>query len=234
MNVRTHRATTHAKFLASALALVIGGCGGGTQAPGSATIATAASAPAPAQAPAPAPAPAVAPIPPLSTTPTQLTFGGTIGVTGTWPDGDTPSGGDGTASINGINCSASEAYHIHAHLSIIREGQALAVPANIGIPAKCTYEIHTHDKTGEIHLEAPVAKRFTLGNLFAVWGQPLSRTNIAGLTGAPVVVYVTDGVNTFEYTGDLAELELTSHRLVTIQIGKAIQAIPTVLWDTPG
>ena len=124
-------------------------------------------------------------------------------------------------------------YHIHAHLSIIRDGQVLAIPANIGIPAKCTYEMHTHDKTGEIHMEAPATKRFTLGNFFGVWGQPLSRANIAGLVGAVVTVYVTDGTTTVEYAGDLAELELTSHRLVTIQIGKAIQTIPTFIWDTP-
>ncbi len=236
MHFKFDGATTHAKILASALALVIGGCGGGGDLPANGG-GTAGAAPTTANKPAPAPVtPAPAPvttIPPLSTTPTQLTFGGTVGAPGTWQDGNTPSGGDGTRPINGVNCSDSEAYHIHAHLSIVREGQALAVPANIGITAKCTYEMHTHDKTGQIHLEAPAAKRFTLGNFFAVWGQPLSRDNIAGITGAPVVVFVTDGANTTEYTGDLAELELTSHRLVTIQIGKAIQAIPTFIWDTP-
>ena len=239
--------TTYARFLASALALVIGGCGGGSGDVQAALSGTAAQVAAPATAtpvPAPAaqttPAPAAtapapsAPIPPLSSNPTQLVFGGTVGAPGYWPDGDTPIGGDGTGPVNGINCADSEAYHIHAHLSIIRDGQVLAIPANIGIPAKCTYELHTHDKTGEIHMEAPAAKRFTLGNFFSVWGQPLSRTNIAGLTGAAATVYVTDGTTTVIYTGDLTELELTSHRLITIQIGKAIEAIPTFIWDTPG
>lgn len=235
MYFNTDRNLTCARLLASALTLLIGGCGGG----GSGSEVQAGNAglitptPITPELTAPAtPAPAI-PIPPLSTNPTQLTYGGTVGAPGYWADGDTQIGGDGTQSINGINCANSEAYHIHAHLSIIRDGQALAVPANIGIPAKCTYEMHTHDKTGEIHLEAPATKRFTLGNFFAVWGQPLTRTNIAGITGAPVMVYVTDGTTTVEYTGDLAELEFTSHRLITIQVGKPIQAIPTFIWDTP-
>ena len=258
MNFKTNSNSAYARLIASALALAIGGCGGSSGSNGSngsngsggsSALQTAGSGEAaPAVVPA-STAPAqttsvplvtatrqapTTPIPPLSTNPTQLIFGGTVGAPGFWPDGDTATGADGTRPVDGIDCSDSEAYHIHAHLSIIREGLVQAVPANIGILAKCIYEIHTHDKTGEIHLEAPIAKRFTLGNFFAVWGQPLSRSNIAGITGAAVTVYVTDGATTVEYTGDLAQLELTSHRLVTIQIGKPIQAIPTVIWDTPG
>ncbi|MBC7416490.1 MAG: hypothetical protein H7327_16325 [Herminiimonas sp.] len=231
-----HPPTTHriasSILLASSLALILASCGGGGgggggQPGGSGATASAATAPV-----TPTPEP-IAVIPPLSTNPIQLVFGGTVGAPGTWPDGDTAAGGDGIRPVDGINCSGSEAYHIHTHLSIVRDGQLLAIPANVGIPAGCTYEIHTHDKTGEIHLEAPAKKRFTLGNFFAVWGQPLSRTNIAGITGAPVTVYVTDGSNTVAYTGDIADLELTSHRLITIQIGKPVATIPAFLWDTP-
>ena len=235
MNSRTPCRTAHARLLVSALALIVSGCGGGGGGNDAQTAGSAATPAAVAPVPAPVVAaePAPAPIPPLSANPLQLTFGGTIGAPGYWPDGDTATGGDGKNSIDGIDCSSSEAYHIHAHLSIVRDGQALAIPALIGIPAGCTYEMHTHDKTGELHLEAPRAKRFTLGNLFAVWGQPLTRTNIAGITGLPVTIYVTDGTTTVEYKGEPNDLELTSHRLVTIQIGKPIQSIPTFIWDTP-
>jgi hypothetical protein len=47
---------------------------------------------------------------------------------------------------------------------------------------RCFYTIHTHDKSGKIHVEAAAPGTFTLGQLFAIWGQSLTNTNIAGLT----------------------------------------------------
>ena len=47
---------------------------------------------------------------------------------------------------------------------------------------KCFYEIHTHDATGVIHLHANAGanRPLTLGQVFDVWGQPLTRDNVAG------------------------------------------------------
>lgn len=66
--------------------------------------------------------------------------------------------------------------HIHADVSITMDGTAVAVPANIGITKNCMAGLHTHDGSGEIHIESvsPV-KIFTLGQFFEVWGQPLIR-----------------------------------------------------------
>jgi len=33
---------------------------------------------------------------------------------------------------------------------------------------------------------------YHLGSLIETWGQPLSSSNVAGITGLPIVVYVTD------------------------------------------
>jgi hypothetical protein len=153
-----------------------------------------------------------------------------------WPDGDTSVGGLGQ-EVMGLPCGhMDETYHVHAHLSIILNGDPLALPANIGIveqsaTSQCYYSLHTHDSTGKIHIEAPEPRSFTLGQFFAIWGEPLGRDNVAGMPGLPVTVYVVEDGAATEYTDDLAALELESHRDITIQIGTPITEIPTFTWN---
>lgn len=176
-----------------------------------------------------APSVPAATVPKLSATPIDLGLDATIGMPNAWPAGNTAAGGQGTA-IAGVNCVSSDAYHVHAHLAIIKDGQVLAIPQNIGLLPTCTYPLHTHNATGVIHIEAPAPTRFTLGQFFAVWGQPLSYSNVAGLTGLPIVVYVEDGGAVRQYTGDLADLELSMHRSITIQVGSQLAEIPSYTW----
>jgi hypothetical protein len=126
-------------------------------------------------------------------------------------------------------------YHVHAHLSIVQNNEALAVPQYVGAAESgnthCFYPIHTHDQSGKIHVEAPAPALFTLGQLFAIWGQPLETSNVGGITGMPIVVYVTDAGVVTKETGDWHNIELKSHREVTIQIGTAITEIPNYTWS---
>jgi hypothetical protein len=162
-------------------------------------------------------------------------FGANTG-TPFWPQGNTTAGGQGQ-TISGYTCPFGNiAYHRHSHLSIILDGQLLQVPSNIGITSNCTYGIHTHDGTGELHLEpsaeSDAARKPDLGLFFEIWGQPLSRTDVAGLTGKPVVIYVKDASDTqvTEWTGDPAALELISQREITIVVGTPPAQIPTYIW----
>jgi hypothetical protein len=213
-------------FLPPALALGFAGCGGGG---GDDT---------PAPQPQPTPLPSPPSVPPLATgAPIVLSFGGTVGTTKHWDDGDTSTGGQG-ADVDGLPCvlNMDESYHVHAHLSIFLNGDQLQVPKEIGLPKdssgnqKCNYSLHTHDYTGELHVEAPSNTTFTLGQFFDIWGQPLDATNVnvGGIVGLPIKVYVVEDAATAatEYTGDLKKLELTRHRQITIQIGTAITSIP--------
>ena len=72
----------------------------------------------------------------------------------------------------GLPTGSSEKFHIHALLSIYNQGLYVPVPANVGIDERHHVEttIHTHDNTGIIHMEAPRPYRYTLGDLFAIWG----------------------------------------------------------------
>lgn len=174
--------------------------------------------------------------PPPRAAAVALQEGGSIG-TAQWPEGNSASGGQG-APVAGLECGlmATE-YHVHTHLSIFLNGTMLQIPEHAGIvPATasrggCTYPLHTHDATGKIHVESTVPMRFTLGQFFAIWGQPLSTTNVGGLTGLPVVIYIADGTSVTRYAGDPGEIELTSHREITIQVGSPISAIPNYTWS---
>jgi hypothetical protein len=151
-----------------------------------------------------------------------------------WPDGPRAT----TAPVNGWNCLSpfTRISHNHAHLSIFNNGTQLAVPSWIGMLPTCTYGLHTHGDghSGRVHIEpADTSQVPTLGTFFGIWGQTLSRTDVGGITGQPVTVYVRDDGGTLaEYTGDLAALELTSRREITIVIGTPPTAIPTYDWGT--
>ena len=215
-------------LLSSVFTLAVAGCGGGSDDP-----APVAQAP-----PPPAPLPAPPTVPPLSTDPAIiLSFGSTVGTTDHWPDGNTSTGGQG-ADVDGLPCLTNmpEDYHVHVHVSVFLNGDQLRIPAHLGIPKdaagvdKCFYSIHTHDKSGELHVEAGAPATFTLGQLFDIWGQPLDTAgvNVGGIVGLPVAIFLFDEGETKAtlYTDDAKKLELKRHRQITIQIGTAISAIP--------
>ena len=95
-------------------------------------------------------------------------------------------------------------YHIHPQLRIVIDGNDQVIPANIGIRPECMTSIHTHTADGIIHVESPVAKDFTLGDFFAVWGKPFDQTHILDRTTdtARSIVVTVNGsvVTTYENT----------------------------------
>lgn len=80
----------------------------------------------------------------------------------------------GNAPVSGVGCLINENFHQHSLLSIYKDGVRQGLPDNIG-RGGCTYELHTHDGTGVVHIETDVPKRFTLGQFLALWNQPLGR-----------------------------------------------------------
>jgi hypothetical protein len=95
----------------------------------------------------------------------------------------------------------------------------------------CFYAIHTHDHSGRIHVTPAAPGTFTLGELFQIWGQPLTNTNVAGITGLPIEIFVTDGSTTIKVEDyDWANIELRPHREITIAIGEPLREIPNFDW----
>ena len=131
--------------------------------------------------------------------------------------GPVPSG----ETVNGISCDAQEGQriHIHMHLVIVDRLQRVDIPARIGIPEgkRCIYWLHTHTSDGILHIEAPQNRSFTLGDFFAVWGQPLTLTSAASARahGGNVRVWV----NGHEYPRDPRTVPLVAHADIWIQVG---------------
>jgi hypothetical protein len=125
------------------------------------------------------------------------------------------------------------ALHIHQHLDIFVNGKPVTVPALVGIYANGDatqggffVELHTHDNSGIIHLEAPKTGAFTLGQFFGVWGVRLSSRCIGGYCaapGKPLKFYV----NGKRFTGNPNNIILREHQEFAIVYGKPPAKIPS-------
>ena len=145
-------------------------------------------------------------------------------------------------TVQGVQCETNEqtAYHIHAHLAVYVNGSLKAIPGGIGIPGRqaegsgeqqfvssgtCFYFLHTHSNSGVIHIESPDSRTFTLGQFFAVWGQPLSATQV-GPDKGKVTTYVDGKV----FTGDPTTIVLTVHKMIQLDVGSITPPQPKITW----
>ncbi|MFW9929059.1 MAG: hypothetical protein ACFFD1_06685 [Candidatus Thorarchaeota archaeon] len=108
--------------------------------------------------------------------------------------------------------------HYHPYLHINFNGVPQTIPANIGLTSSCMHPIHTHDTSGEIHVES--AKKFnlppaTLSDFFQIWGQALSTTKVWQFSGN--VAMTVDGIQ-FTGSGGFGSLELKDGQQIVINI----------------
>jgi hypothetical protein len=146
-------------------------------------------------------------------------------------------------TVDGIQCDAAEqvAYHVHTHLAVYVDGRLRPLPAGVGIvepeaeatPAgafdaasRCYYWLHVHAQDGVIHIESPTLATYTLGQFFAIWGQPLSADRV-GPDRGPLAVFV-DGRRV---VGNPAAIPLGSHRDIQIDVGRPAPPPQPVDWS---
>ena len=128
------------------------------------------------------------------------------------------------------------AEHYHAHLDIIVNGEAVPVPANLGIdPATGGMAaLHTHTADGLVHVEADTQdEAFTLGQLFTAWNVKLTAEQIGSMTttdGNELKVYV----NGEEQSGNPAILRLADQQQITIVFGDQQQVNIPDTYDFSG
>jgi hypothetical protein len=145
-------------------------------------------------------------------------------------------------TIDGIQCQTNEQLvtHVHTHLTIFVNGQQRVIPYGIGIPGfeaeqtpegpfvvtgSCFYWLHTHATDGIIHIESPsLTEHFTLGQFFAEWGIPLSRTQVGPATGTVTAFFTSPGKKPGIYQGDPADLPLGDHYQIQLDVGTPVVA----------
>jgi hypothetical protein len=142
-------------------------------------------------------------------------------------------------------------FHVHSHLDVFVNGEAVTVPAAIGIdiadPAvkrfkspdgstgyggirppcakPCISPLHTHFTDGVLHTEAKEDRPNTLGEFFVEWDVRLDGRCVGGYCKpkAPIAIYV-DGD---PYEGDPREIDLEDKKEIAIVIGTPPADIPT-------
>jgi hypothetical protein len=77
---------------------------------------------------------------------------------------------------------------------------------------RCSYRVRAREPTGVIEVEP--GSRLALGDLFSVWGQPLSRRRLAGFRG-PVEAFVAGR----RWAGDPRAIPLTRHAQIVLEVG---------------
>ncbi len=133
--------------------------------------------------------------------------------------------------VSEVQCERGERlnYHVHTHLTLVVEGEPVNVAANIGIRPDCLFWLHTHSMDGIIHVEAPEKRAFTLGQFFAVWGQPLSATQLLDHT-ADASHRVEATVNGETWSGDPADIPLDDLTTVVLEYGPPFVPPPAFDW----
>ncbi len=121
------------------------------------------------------------------------------------------------------------AIHIHQHLDIFIDGNPVPVPAGIGInpAAQFISDVHVHDESGVIHVEAAKVQTFTLGQFFDIWGVKFTQNTIGGYVAGgekSLNVYVNGKL----YEGDPRTLPLAAHDEIAIVYGTAAETPATI------
>jgi hypothetical protein len=138
-------------------------------------------------------------------------------------------------------------YHVHAHLDVFVDGEAVVVPAGIGIniddpgvrhgtdpvayggieecAEPCISPLHTHDESGVLHTESATEEGNTLGQFFIEWDVRLDESCVGEFCRPEeeIAVYV-DGK---PYEGDPREIALTDRKQIAIVIGDPPAEIPS-------
>jgi len=133
--------------------------------------------------------------------------------------------------IGGAVCRADVGPRVQAHLELFARGRVVPVPPGIGIApplrrdgayvraGRCSYPLRTTEPTGLIELRP--RRGATLGELFAIWGQPLSRTRL-GPFRAPAGQSVRAYLDGARWRADPRAIPLRRHAQVVLALGPPV------------
>ena len=146
-------------------------------------------------------------------------------------------------TIDGIQCNRINqlAYQAYAHLQVYVHGQPRALPGAIGMVSPnagtsgttttyrqglCAYWLVTRAANGVIAVHSPVPGTYTLGELFDIWGEPLTRSLVAGIRG-----HVTAIVNGRSVPGDPRAIPLREHESIELAVGRPVPRFHAIDWS---
>jgi len=128
--------------------------------------------------------------------------------------------------VGGFACTSTSPRRFRVHVELFARRLVLLLPAGIGISpplrhegayvlgGRCLYPLRTREPTGVIEVGA--ARPVTVGDLFRVWGQPLSARRLAGFRTAERVQAFVNGKRV---EGDPRAIPLRQHDEIVLEIG---------------
>lgn len=135
-----------------------------------------------------------------------------------WPIGPGPRYRPPAAKLAGapvgpLRCaSGGRTFQVHVEVFVNR--RVVIVPPGIGHTPQCDYPIRTRTPIGV--LDVARGTRPTVGDLFRLWGQPLTRHRIASFRSPlPVRAYVAGKL----VGGDAAGVRLTPKAQIVVELG---------------
>lgn len=135
-----------------------------------------------------------------------------------WPIGPGPRYHPPARKLDGrpvgeLRCGAAgPIFPVHVELFVNR--RVVVLPAGIGRTERCDYPLRTRGPIGVVDVVRGARAR--LGDLFRLWGQPLTRRRLASFRSAsPVRAYVAGR----RVRGDAARVPLTPRAQIVIELG---------------
>ena len=149
-----------------------------------------------------------------------------IGPAPRWQPGPLSGAVRAARPVAGMRCENGDAHdRFGAHVEVFARKRVLIVAAGIGIApphrrdgsyvrgGRCSYPLRTQEPTGVVEIAAD-GREYRLGDLFRLWGQPLTPGRIASFKG-PVTAYVA-GVR---WHGDPRDIPLRRHAQIVVEVG---------------
>jgi len=101
-----------------------------------------------------------------------------------------------------------------AHVEVFVNRRVVIIPPEIGRAAGCDYPVRTRSPIGV--LDVAREGQATIGDLFRLWGQPLTRHRIASFHSTLSVRAYVAGK---PVRGDAAAVRLTRHAQIVVELG---------------
>jgi hypothetical protein len=146
------------------------------------------------------------------------------------------------APVGRLRCSNLPRKRFGVHVELFANRRVMILPAGIGMApplvrdgatvrsGRCSYAVRTRQPTGVLEIDAQ--SRLTLGDLFAVWGRPLSRFRLAGYRARPGE-RIRAWVGGCPWTGRLRAIPLRRHAQIVLEGGGYVPPHATFLFP-PG